>query len=183
MIVATYGTKRGDSAARRKRPDHVAIPSGRDQHRPGQHAGGCRLAVACLRRGEEGKDFSACLEMRAENGKITCREVYRSTELQANMFNTVAIHEDAAFAWRHRTAGFLHCTDLPTAACSEAGRPRMDQLQQNLVIADGQIFALTANNELVLADATCTGYRERGRVDLETRFRTPQHDARRRAAA
>ena len=78
---------------------------------------GSRLFV-CAGEGK-GKDFSACLEMRAENGKITCREVYMSTDLQANMFNTVAIHEDAVFGFGgNRTAGFLHCTIFPPAACS-----------------------------------------------------------------
>lgn len=98
-----------------------------------------------------------------------------STDLQANMFNTVAIHEDAVFGFGgNRTAGFLHCTDLPTGRLlwKQAGREWTNQ--QNLVIADGLVFALTANNELVLAEASRTGYHELGRVDLKLELERPQ---------
>ncbi len=59
---------------------------------------------------------------------------------QANMFNTVAIHEDAVFGFGgNRTAGFLHCTDAHRPpALKQAGREWTNQ--QNLVIADGLIL-------------------------------------------
>ena len=43
--------------------------------------------------GNEGKGraFSACLQMQAAGGKIGFKELYRSTELQTNMYNTVAL--------------------------------------------------------------------------------------------
>ena len=72
---------------------------------------GSRLFVC----GGEGKDrnFSACLQMKAENGKITCQELYRSTEWQTNMYNTVAVYQDAVFGFGGGAkAGFLHCTDF-----------------------------------------------------------------------
>lgn len=176
VIVATYGTKEilgvhatsGQIMWRYPYPAAISIGLVSTPV-----AVGSRLFV-CAGEGK-GKDFSACLQMRAENGKITCREVYLSTELQANMFNTVAIHEDAVFGFGgNRTAGFLHCTDFPTGRLlwKQAGREWTNQ--QNLVIADGLIFALTANNELVLADATRTGYHERGRVDLKLELERPQ---------
>jgi hypothetical protein len=61
----------------------------------------------------KGRSFSACLQMQAGGGKITHRELYRSTELQANMYNTVAIYQDAVFGFGGGAkAGFLHCTNL-----------------------------------------------------------------------
>lgn len=134
---------------------------------------GSRLFVC----GGEGKDrnFSACLQMEVADGKIAYRELYRSTEWQTNMYNTVAIYEDAVFGFGgNQRIGFLHCTNL------EDGRLlwRQDSddwtKDQNLVIADGLIFALTKKDELVMAEASRQGYRELGRISLEIELGRPQ---------
>jgi outer membrane protein assembly factor BamB len=134
---------------------------------------GSRLFI-CGGEGK-GKDFSVCLEMSAENGKISFRELYRSTELQTNMFNTVAIVDDAVFGFAGtKTFGSLQCTDFNDGRLLWKKEGREWSADQNLIVADGLIFAVTKNNELVLADATREGYRERGRVAVKMEMDMPQ---------
>ena len=134
---------------------------------------GSRLFI-CGGEGK-GKDFSVCLEMSAENGKVSFRELYRSTEVQTNMFNTVAIVDDAVFGFAGtKTFGSLQCTDFNDGRLLWKKEGREWSADQNLVVADGLIFAVTKNNELVLADATREGYRERGRVAIKMEMDMPQ---------
>jgi outer membrane protein assembly factor BamB len=176
VIVATYGTRELFG---------VHAESGQIMWRYPYPAGiiiglvstpvavGSRLFVC----GGEGKNrnFSVLLEMEAVDGKIACREVYRSTELQTNMYNTVAVYENAVFGFGgNKRVGFLHCTDF------EDGRLLWKEdgdewtKDQNLIIADGLIFALTKQNELVMAEASRDGYRELGRVALGLELGRPQ---------
>jgi outer membrane protein assembly factor BamB len=113
--------------------------------------------------------------MSAENGKISFRELYRSTELQTNMYNTVAIVDDAVFGFAGtKTFGSLQCTDFNDGRLLWKKEGREWSADQNLVVADGLIFAVTKNNDLVLADATREGYRERGRVAVKMEMDMPQ---------
>jgi len=134
---------------------------------------GSRLFVC----GGEGKDrnFSACLQMKAENGKITCQELYRSTEWQTNMYNTVAVYQDAVFGFGGGAkAGFLHCTDFHDGRLLWKEEYPEWTKDQNLVIADGLIFALTKNGDLVMAEASRQRYRELGRVRVPIELGRPQ---------
>ena len=135
---------------------------------------GTRLFV-CAGEGP-GKNFSACLQMEAIDGKITFRELYRSTELQTNNYNTVAVYQDAVFGFGGRgEGGFIHCTELAD------GRLLWKQIgddwskDQQLIIADGLLFALTKNEELVMAEASREGFLELGRVKLNMELGRPQH--------
>ena len=113
--------------------------------------------------------------MRVVDGKISYRERYRSTELQNNMFNTVAVYQDAVFGFGGtRTFGFIHCTNLADGLLLWKEESREWTKDQNLVVADGLIFALTKNDELVLAEASREGYRELGRVAVNTELDMPQ---------
>ncbi len=135
---------------------------------------GSRLFVC----GGEGKgcDFSVCLDMQVADGKINCREVYLSTELQNNKYNTVAIYQDAVFGFGgNDQAGFLHCTNFADGTLlwkEVAGRQWTNE--QNLVIADGLLFALNKKNELVMAQASRDGYRELGRTKVPVELERPQ---------
>lgn len=134
---------------------------------------GDRLFV-CAGEGK-GKDFSACLQMHARGGQITVEEVYTSTELQTNLYNTVAVVDGAVFGFGgNERAGFLHCTDLADGRLLWKEASRQWTCAQNLVVADGLIFALTKENDLVLAEASREGYRELGRVALEMEMGRPQ---------
>jgi outer membrane protein assembly factor BamB len=122
-----------------------------------------------------GLRFSVLLEMEARDGKIAYRERYRSTELQTNHYNTPTVHDGAVFGFGGTAqAGFLHCTDLADGRLLWQVEGREWTKDQNLVVADGLIFALTSNNELVLAEASRDGYRQRGRFTLEIEVGRPQ---------
>ena len=123
-----------------------------------------------------GRNFSACLQMEAIDDKITFKELYLSTELQTNNYNTVAVYEDAVFGFGGRgEGGFIHCTEL------RDGRLLWKQIgdewskNQQLIIADGLLFALTENEELVMAEASREGFLELGRVRLNMELGIPQH--------
>ena len=134
---------------------------------------GSRLFI-CGGEGK-GRDFSTCLQMSVVDGKITYREMYVSTELQNNMFNTVAIVQDAVFGFGGtRTFGFLHCTNFEDGSLLWKQESREWTKDQNLVVADGLIFALTKNDEMVLAEASRDGYHELGRVAVKTELDMPQ---------
>jgi len=123
----------------------------------------------------KGRGFSACLQMQAAEGKIGFREVYRSTELQTNLYNTVAIHDGAVFGFGGGAkAGFLHATNLEDGSLLWKESSKDWTKDQNLVVGDGLLFALTKNNELVMAEASRQGYRELGRVALKIELGRPQ---------
>jgi outer membrane protein assembly factor BamB len=113
--------------------------------------------------------------MAAVDGRIACREVYRSTDLQTNLYNTVAIHDNAVFGFAgNQRVGTLQCTDFTDGRLLwEQGGDDWTK-DQNLVVADGLIFALTKNDELILAEASRQGYRELGRVKLGVEVGRPQ---------
>jgi len=123
----------------------------------------------------KGRDFSACLEMKAAGGKIAHRELYVSTELQTNMFHTVSVYQDAVFGFGGGSkAGFLHCTNFEDGRLLWKEETRDWTKERNLVVADGLIFALTRNDELVMAEASRERYRELGRVPLGIKLGRPQ---------
>lgn len=168
VIVATYGTKEvmgvhaatGEVMWRYPYPAEIIM-------------GMISTPVAVESRlflcGGEGirRRFSACLEMRAAGGKITYRELYKSTELQTNMYNTVAIHDGAVFGFGGgNKAGFLHATDLADGRLLWQEESRDWTKDQNLVVADGLLFALTRTDELVMAEASRERYHELGRFPL-----------------
>ncbi|MCH5378219.1 MAG: hypothetical protein JJ992_30045, partial [Planctomycetes bacterium] len=74
----------------------------------------------------------------------------------------------------NRTAGFLHCTDFADGRLLWKEASREWTSHQNLVVADGLIFALTQGEELVLAEASRDGYNELGRVKLDIELGRPQ---------
>lgn len=123
----------------------------------------------------KGRAFSACLQMAAANGKVTCRELYTSTELQTNQYHTPSIHQNAVFGFGGGAkAGFLHCTDFDDGHLLWKEESKTWSKDQNLVVADGLIFALTRNDELVMAEASRQAYRELGRVALGIKLGRPQ---------
>ena len=135
---------------------------------------GSRLFV-CGAEGT-GKNFSVCLQMEAHDGKISCKELYRSTELQINNYNTVAIYKNAVFGFgTGNEGGFIHCTEFSDGSLLWKKTGDDWSKDQQLIIADNLIFALTKNEDLVMAEASREGYRELGRVKLNMDLGKPQH--------
>jgi outer membrane protein assembly factor BamB len=176
IIVATYGTREvlgvhadsGEIMWRYPYPADIILGL---ISTPVAH--GSRLFIS----GGEGKAraFSACLEMQARDGKITHRELYCSWELQTNMYNTVAIYQDAVFGFGGGSrAGFLCCTNLEDGRLLWREDTDDWSKDQQLVLADGLLFALTKNNELVMSEASREGYRELGRAPLKVELGRPQ---------
>ena len=121
------------------------------------------------------RNFSACLEMKAQDGAITFKELYRSTELQTNNYNTVAVFQDAVFGFGGRgKAGFFHCTDFYDGRLLWKEDTDDWSKDQQVVIADGLLFALTKNEELVMAQASRQGYKELARFRPGIELGRPQ---------
>ncbi|MGO8748231.1 MAG: PQQ-binding-like beta-propeller repeat protein [Thermoguttaceae bacterium] len=176
VIVATYGTREvlGVHAATGEIMWHYPYPADIIIGLISTPVAiGSRLFLSA---GEgKGRSFSACLQMQAAGGKVTCREVYTSTELQTNMFHTASVYQDAVFGFGGGSkAGFLHCTNFADGRLLWKEESKDWTKDQNMVIADGLIFALTKNEELVMGEAGRRRYRELGRVRLGITLGRPQ---------
>ncbi len=176
IIVATYGTREilgvhadtGEIMWRYAYPAEISIGMISTPV-----AIGSQLFV-CAGEGK-GKDFSALLRMQATDGSIRCSEVYVSFELQNNGYNTVAVYDGAVFGFGgNRTAGFLHCTNLADGRLLWKETGREWTKDQNLIIADGLLFALTKDEQLVMAEASRDGYEELGRMQIDVDLGRPQ---------
>ncbi len=133
---------------------------------------GTRLFISAS---QNAVDYSACLEMMIRDGGITPKLVYESTQLQCNNYHTPSVHEGAVF-------GFGRGTNKPALQCTsfDDGRLLWEEetpdwkRDRQLTVADGLIFAVTVRDELVLAEASRTGYRELGRFDPKIKMGLPQ---------
>lgn len=113
--------------------------------------------------------------MRAVDGRLTYEKLYFSTDLQTNNYNTVAIYQDAVFGFGGLgAAGFLHCTNLSDGRLLWKEETKDWSKDQQLIIADGLLFALTRQEDLVLAIASRDGYQEISRVSLNMELGRPQ---------
>jgi outer membrane protein assembly factor BamB len=119
--------------------------------------------------------WGICLDMQIKDGKIQPVIRTKSDRLQCNAFHTVSIVDGAVYGFglgaEHEA---LQCTDLETGALLwEQAGPDWTR-RCNLTVADGLIFALTRKDELVLAGANKTGYKELGRVNPGIQLGIPQ---------
>jgi outer membrane protein assembly factor BamB len=108
-------------------------------------------------------------------GAIGYRELYRSTELQTNMYNTVAVYNDAVFGFGGgQRLGFLQCTNLADGRLLWSEESEDWTKDQQLVVADGLLLAVTKGGELVLAEASRERYQELARFRLDLEVGRPQ---------
>ena len=113
--------------------------------------------------------------MFAKDKAIGYRELYRSTELQTNMYNTVAVYQDAVFGFGGgQRMGFLQCTNLADGRLLWSEESEDWTKDQQLVIADGLLLAVTKGGELVLAEANRERYQELARFRLDLEVGRPQ---------
>ena len=106
------------------------------------------------------------VDMRVKDGKIEPAISFQSTRLQCNAYHTVSVVDGAVYGFGMGTEHeALQCTDLETGKLLwEQAGPDWSR-RGNLTVADGLIFALTKKDELVLAEANKTAYKELGRVN------------------
>jgi outer membrane protein assembly factor BamB len=110
--------------------------------------------------------WGICLEMQVKEGRIEPVVRTQSNRLQCNAYHTVSIVDGAVYGFGlGAEQESLQCTDLETGVLLwEQAGPDWSR-KSNLTVADGLIFALTKKDELVLAEANKTGYKELGRVN------------------
>ncbi len=107
-----------------------------------------------------------CVDMKVQDGRIQPAVRFQSTRLQCNTYHTVSGVDRAVYGFGASTEhDALQCTDFDTGALLwEQAGPDWSR-RGNLTVADGLIFALTKKDELVLAEASKTAYKELGRVN------------------
>ena len=110
--------------------------------------------------------FFACLQMVPKDGGLEVRQLYVDKAHQGNQTHTVAITQDAVFGFGGAGAGALQCTNLADGKLLWEVTGEDWSREQQLIIADGLIFALTRKDELVLAEASRAEYKELGRFKL-----------------
>lgn len=105
---------------------------------------------------------SMCIELKKREGQYVIEVVYESSSNQQNFFHTPSIHDGAVYGF---STSRLQCTSLDSGELLwEQREPRDWDTKQQLIVADGLIFALTKGKELVMAEANKAGYKELGRV-------------------
>ena len=124
--------------------------------------------------GQGAAAFSACLQMFVRDGTVRSLQLYhtdKNEKNQVNMYHTVAVLDGAVYGFGRRS---LQCTSLETGRLlwEESGADW--SMSQQLIVADGLIFAITKTEDLVLIEANQTGYRELGRVAIRTDLGIPQ---------
>ena len=111
--------------------------------------------------------FLLCLEMVAKDGGLQPRQVYSFHDRQGNTIHTLSVHDNAVFGFYGTgSSGAMQCTDLADGKLLWDAKSDDWMRAQNLIVADGLIYALTQHNELVMAEAARKGYHELGRVKL-----------------
>ncbi len=115
---------------------------------------------------QSASSWGICLDMQVKDGKIEPVVLNQSKRLQCNGYHTVSIIDGAVYGFGlGDQQESLQCTDLETGNLLwEQSGPDWSR-NNNMTVADGLIFALTKKDELVLAEASKTGYKELGRVN------------------
>jgi hypothetical protein len=110
--------------------------------------------------------FGVCLELTQNGDLYEPKVVYSDQKLQTNGIHTVSILDGAVYGFgRGASADALQCTSFADGKLLWQQEGPDWTRNSQLTIADGLIFALTARDELVLAEANRTGYKELGRVN------------------
>jgi outer membrane protein assembly factor BamB len=115
------------------------------------------------------------VDMKVKDGKIEPVTRFQSARLQCNAYHTVSIVDGAVYGFGMGTEHeALQCTDFETGELLwEQAGPDWSR-KGNLTVADGLIFAVTKKDELVLAEANKSAYKELGRVNPGVKMGIPQ---------
>ncbi len=124
---------------------------------------------------QQASSWGVWVDMKVKDGKIEPVIRNQSTQLQCNAYHTISVVNGAAYGFGlDGDQEALQCTDADTGALiwQQAG-PDWTR-KGNLTAADGLLFALTKKEELVMAEANKTGYKELGRVNPGIKLGIPQ---------
>ena len=117
--------------------------------------------------------FSMGIELKKRGGQYEAQIVYQSSKDQLNFFHTPSIHDGAVYGFG---VNRLQCTSFDSGELLWEQREGRDwDTKQQLIVADGLIFALTKTGELVMAEANKTVYKELGRVRHGLEIHHTQH--------
>jgi outer membrane protein assembly factor BamB len=118
-----------------------------------------------------GVNHGACVEITVKDGKLEPVTRYQSARLQCNAYHTVSVLDGAVYGFgRGTNHEALQCTDFDTGKLLwEQATPDWS-CRGNMTVADSLLFALTQSGELVLGEASKTGYKELGRVNPDIRL-------------
>ncbi|MEI6518990.1 MAG: PQQ-binding-like beta-propeller repeat protein [bacterium] len=112
--------------------------------------------------GQGGSGFSACLQMYIKDGKIRMRQLYYDNKVQLNMYNTPAVVDNIIYGF---SSGSIECSRLDDGKLLWKKESKNWGAEQQLIIADGLIYAISKPGELVMLAVDPTGYKELGRVN------------------
>jgi outer membrane protein assembly factor BamB len=114
---------------------------------------------------QKATSLGVLVDLNLKDGKFEPAIRHQSTRLQCNAYHTISIVDGAAYGFGvgATNAEALQCTDFASGDLlwQQAG-PEWSRTD-NLTVADGLIFALDKKDELILAEANKTGYKELGR--------------------
>ncbi len=112
--------------------------------------------------GQGGSGFSACLQMYVKDGKIRMRQIYLDDKIQMNMYNTPAVIDNNVYGF---SSGCIECTRLDDGKLLWKKDGKDWGAEQQLIAADGLIYAISKPGELIMLAADPAGYKELGRVN------------------
>ena len=118
---------------------------------------GDKLFVSSGYSGKRGR--GALFQLTAE----TPRELWVNDDIETRM-NSAVVFDGHVYCISERAGGQLMCVDLRDGA-TVWSEPRFAQFG-TLMIADGKLIILDEFGDLVIADATASGYRERARATI-----------------
>ncbi|MEK6299644.1 MAG: PQQ-binding-like beta-propeller repeat protein [Acidobacteriota bacterium] len=101
----------------------------------------------------------ALLGLKAEGGEVKAQEIYFSTEMMNHHGGVVLLN---GYLYGFNNA-ILSCVEFATGKTMWRDR---SVGKGTLTYADGQLFLLSENNVVGLAEASPTGYREKGRFQI-----------------
>jgi outer membrane protein assembly factor BamB len=121
-------------------------------------------------------NYIQCLEMLpTDNGGIQPKLVYEDGRLMCNQYHTPSVLDGAAYGFgRGENSDALQCIDVSDGKLIWQHSNTQWRRDRQLTIADGLIFALTTKDELVLAEANKSAYKELGRVNPGVKLGIPQ---------
>jgi outer membrane protein assembly factor BamB len=133
---------------------------------------GNRLFVSAF---QNGVSWGGCVTFELQGGKIAPRTLYLSDKRMCNAYHTPSVDAGAVYGFGLGNNGeALQCIDLESGKLLWQHEGPEWSCKGNMMVADGLIFATTKHDELVMAEAARSEYKELGRVNPGVKLGLPQ---------